>query len=302
MKIKKILIIGGSGLIGNRFGITFPKNIFIKTYFSKKINDGIYFDINKDSISKIIKNNENFSHIMFLGGIFNFDKINNNEEEAKYINVKRSQELLLETKNLGLCPIFFSSESVFDGKIGFYSEDDIPNPIFNYAKQKIEVEDYIKKNFEEYIIFRLAKVYSFDSYKGTLITSWLKKIHINENIFCAEDNIFSPIFIDDVIIFVEKIIELDLHGIFNLSSSKPLRRIEMLNYVVNRYNLFNTSTSKIEGRPLHSFAGAKELPLNTSLNPEKIIKYTGIYPRDFDKVANSIIVKFLNIEENNIKK
>ena len=135
-----------------------------------------------------------FSHVLFLGGVFKFDKINDNLEETTLLNVIRTNKLLAEAVDLGLTPVFFSTESVFDGKAGFYVEEDPPCPIFNYAQQKMEVEDYIKNNFQKYLIVRLAKVYGSNMGDNTLVTSWLNKLHKNENIFCANDNIFSPIF------------------------------------------------------------------------------------------------------------
>ncbi len=295
--MKKILVLGGSGAIGNKFGLTLPVSQFIKTYFKNKIIDGVYFNIHKDSLIDVIKNKNDFSHVLFLGGMFRFEKINSNPEEAETLNVIRTKKLLLEAVDLGLCPVFFSSESVFDGKVGFYSETDIPNPIFNYAQQKIDVEEYIKRNFQEYLIVRLSKVYSSDVYGKTLITSWLEKVHKNENIFCADDNIFNPNYINDVIIFVEKLIGLGCVGTYHLASTKPMKRIEMLNYVVDRYRLFRNYTGKIQSKPLHSFVGAEHLPLNTSLNPEKIIKSTGIYPMEFKKSVDLIVAKFINDTE-----
>lgn len=295
--MKKILVIGGSGFVGNRFGLTWPVSYIVKTYFKNKITNESYFNIHDDSLTKIIKNKNDFSHVLFLGGIFRFDKINSNLEEATLLNVNRTNKLLSEAVDLGLTPVFFSTESVFDGKAGFYAEGDPPCPIFNYAQQKIEVEDYIKNNFQKYLIVRLAKVYGSEMGDNTLVTSWLNKLHKNENIFCANDNIFSPIYIDDVIVFIEKLIELDCVGIYHLASTKPMVRIEMLDYLTHRYQMFRNYSGEIQVQKLHSFVGAECLPLNTSLNPKKIIETTGINPLEFKKSVDLIVAKFLNIKE-----
>jgi dTDP-4-dehydrorhamnose reductase len=294
--MKKILVIGGSGFVGNKFGLTLPADQIVKTYFKNKIIGGAYFNIHEGSLAEIIKNKNDYSHVLFLGGIFKFDKINANLEEATLLNVDRTKKLLSEAVDLALIPVFFSTESVFDGRAGFYSEGDSPNPIFNYAQQKIEVEDYIENKFEKYLIVRSAKVYGADACDNTLVTSWLNKLHKNENIFCANDNIFSPIYVDDIIVFVEKLIELGCVGIYHLASAKPMVRIEMLDYVAHRYQMFRCYTGEIQVQKLHSFAGAEGLPLNTSLNPEKVIKATGVYPLKFKKAVDLIVAKFLDVK------
>ena len=44
--------------------------------------------------------------------------------------------------------------------IGNYNEDSDPNPVNLYGSQKLEVENYIKRNIQNHCILRIAKTYS----------------------------------------------------------------------------------------------------------------------------------------------
>ena len=59
-------------------------------------------------------------------------------------------------------PIFMSSERVFDGGLGNYSEDDPANAETVYGTQKMEIEQYLAQSGGDYAVLRLAKVYGID--------------------------------------------------------------------------------------------------------------------------------------------
>ena len=56
--------------------------------------------------------------------------------------------------------LHISTDCVFTGKKGNYSEIDEPNPINLYGKQKLAIENYLKANSSDYCILRIAKTYS----------------------------------------------------------------------------------------------------------------------------------------------
>lgn len=46
---------------------------------------------------------------------------------------------------------------MFDGRKGMYTEDDIPNPITLYGRKKLQIEQYMIENLNDYFIFRISK-------------------------------------------------------------------------------------------------------------------------------------------------
>jgi dTDP-4-dehydrorhamnose reductase len=56
--------------------------------------------------------------------------------------------------------VHYSTDYLFDGtKIGFYTEEDRPNPLNKYGKSKLYGELFIQKTLENYLIFRTSWVY-----------------------------------------------------------------------------------------------------------------------------------------------
>lgn len=279
--MKKILILGGSGFIGKYFGLTRPKDTIIKTYYKNRISDGVYFNNFSGSLKEIIQNKDDFTHVFLMSGMFRFDEIKQKKVLSYKLNVDCVKRLVDEIIALNLCPVFFSSESVFDGLSGNYTELNKANPIFDYAKQKLKIEEYISISTDKYLLIRLSKTYDSDFSKSSLICSWIKQLDTGATITCAYDNILTPIHVEDVVFSVEKLVELNQTGLFHVSSDIPVSRERMVKYLVQRYELYKKYSGKIVTTNLHSIKGAKELPLNTSMDPQKLIKVTGVTPRNF---------------------
>ena len=79
-----------------------------------------------------------------------------NREYTNLLNVTSIKKILNYLKKYNIKPVFISSDYVFDGKKGNYSEKDKPQPVITYGFQKLEVENYIQSNFEKYLIFRVS--------------------------------------------------------------------------------------------------------------------------------------------------
>ncbi|SVD18657.1 uncharacterized protein METZ01_LOCUS371511, partial [marine metagenome] len=241
---KRLLIIGGSGFIGQYLNKTEIQYDSISTFYSRPFSDGIYFDLEKTNLTELIEE-YGFTHVLFLAGIVNFNEINRIPEEARYINIDCTINRIEEVINSGIVPVYFSSESVFSGKKGNYTENDKPNPIFEYAENKYSVEQYITNNTDNCFIFRLSKVFSSEKKPKSLVTGWLDQLERNEDINVAIDNIFCPIHIKDVITLVMSLIGIGKYGIYNICSSKPYSRSEMLDIIVEEYSKYFTYTGKI---------------------------------------------------------
>ena len=170
-----ILLTGGSGLFGT---------IFLKK--NKKIKKNIHspsssvLDItNKKNTTLYLKKYKPklIIHAAALVGIKYCEK---NKLLCKKINVDGTKNVVLYAKKNNVRLIYISTDYVFDGRKGNYSENDLPNPQSIYGKSKLSAEKIVKL-LNNYLIIRTS-FYSTTKwkYKEAFIDQYTSRINIEE--------------------------------------------------------------------------------------------------------------------------
>ena len=123
----------------------------------------------------------------------------NNYKEAYRVNVTNTIATISWLVKCGYHVIFLSSDSVFDGKKGFYAESDTPNPINEYGRMKRDVELFLEVNYPEVCILRLSKVVGNNNFEQDLFRSWKEMALQGKTINCIKGNYITPVFIGDIV-------------------------------------------------------------------------------------------------------
>ena len=158
----KNLIFGASGYLGNHlynFLSQKEKKVY-GTYFRNKKKGLIYFDISKMKINSL-KFIDSIDYAVIMSAVnSNVNDTNKNLNKTLKINLNKTKKLLEDCLKYGLTPVYISSDGVFDGKKGNYKENDVLNSLNHYGKIKKEIEKFITKKFNNYLIIRVSKVFS----------------------------------------------------------------------------------------------------------------------------------------------
>lgn len=287
--MKKILIMGSSSYVGRHLFARLGPKRAVATYYRTPIENGIYFDAVSMNLWDVIRDPETISHAVILLGDTDPDSCAKNIAKSQMLNVESIKGIIESLKDRRVIPVFASSEFVFDGEKGGYAEEDIPNPILTYGKQKVEVERYLQRFCDDYIIVRLAKVFGSQSGDGTIFTNWLNDIRHTNTIRCASDQIFSPIYIDDVVENILNLIGKDCRGIFHIASDKPFARIELLRMLLKYARRYLSADIDVIPCSINDFNLLEKRPLNVSMVPKKLVNAIGIVPEDVECMCAGIV-------------
>ena len=286
------LIIGSSGKIGNFFLKSKKKNFFF-TYFKTKIRNGIKFNIAKDSISVII-NRYKIKKIVFLSAITNPDDCEKNKIYSNNINIIMTKKIINEVIKKNIYFLFISSEFIFSGKKGDYNENDKAKPINLYGKQKLLIEKFLKENYKNFSILRIAKTYSDNMKDKTLITSYINEIFSRKKIFFAsKKQIFSPLYVKDLIKIIYFFLSKKKVGLFHVAGPKSYSRFQILIKILNKINKDrkNKFLPKIKDVNLNKLKLIAKRPLNVSLNINKLKKNINFSLKNIDDIVEKILKK-----------
>jgi len=285
----KILILGGSSYIGRHLFARLGPDRAIATYHTRPIDHGFHFDTLTMNLSEIIKKPETISHAVILLADTNPETCAADLQKSNALNVESIKEIIKYLIRWKIKPIFPSTQFVFDGIKGEYVETDPVNPVLTYGRQKVEIEQYIQAVCEDYVIVRLEKVFGSEPGDKTLFDSWLDAIEQDRTIRCAQDQILSPIYIEDVVEGFLRLIKMNCNGIFHFGSHKPFNRLELFEMLLNQVRTYSRVNVKVVPCSIHDFDLREKRPLDVSVNPDKLVKTTGLKLRDVESVCREIV-------------
>ena len=250
------------------------------TYNRNKIKHGIRFNLNRNDISPIIKKYK-ISRAVIMSAYSDLDFCKKNKKISHRLNVVETKKLISKLIRNEMYFIFFSTEQVYNGNKGFYTETSETKPKNLYGRQKLLIEKFITKKTKNFCIFRVAKTYTNNLNDKTLISDFLRKSKNKSVVYAAADQRFSPLYVLDLIKITNFFLSKKITGIFNVGGNEKVNRY-------NLYKFFNKNLKKnkkykqvvILKKKIKHFNFFEKRPLNLTLNIRKLLKVI-----DFDLVS-----------------
>jgi dTDP-4-dehydrorhamnose reductase len=273
----KFLIIGASGFIGRQALAQAKAYGFeaIGTRAGSADPELTRFDLATDRIAdclpqSFLKDGEPVCAAIF-SCICQLDRCKREREMSYLVNVTRTIDLLNDFVRLGMKPVFISSSYVHDGRTGYYSENSEPNPINEYGRQKLEVEQYIAAHIPLALVLRLDKIVGDDPATSHLFSEWDRCLEEGRPITCIADQILSPTLVSDVAKAVIFGNENELSGVYNVANPEFFSREEL----ARQFAFASGNEAAIISKPLEEFPFDDPRPLKSYLDSTKFIHATG---------------------------
>jgi len=188
--------------------------------------------------------------------------------------------------------IYISSDSVFDGQKGNYSESDIPNPLNYYAKSKLEGENVTRLN-PNHIVVR-TNIFGFNIPLRNSLAEWaIKNFESSNNISGFDDVIFNAIYTKHLAEILVEAVNLDIKGTINIASGDYVSKYDFLQYMACKFKFAKEKIGKTLMKDL-DFEITR--PLNTTLNIYKAKKYFSI-PSIFEGI-DQMYIDYTKTKEN----
>ncbi len=281
---QKVLIIGASGQVGKALMKKLLKNFdVIGTYYSNQENGLLYsllhLNISDRDEVKAIFNKIKPDVVILTSALTNVDYCEEHKNIAEEINILGTRNVVEECKKINAKLVFLSTEYVFDGKNGPYTEKDKENPINVYGKTKLIGENIVKE-LENYTIIRTVTVYNLGYDKKNFLNQLILNLKANKETKVPSDQISTPTNADNLAEAITLLIIKDKRGIYNVVGSERISRYE---FAVKAAKIFNLNADLI--KPVKtSFLNQKaKRPLNAGLKIDKLNNGTGISMYDAEQ-------------------
>jgi dTDP-4-dehydrorhamnose reductase len=183
------------------------------------------------------------------------------KDEAWAVNVGGVKNLVNLCKKEKIKFIHLSTDYIFNGKNGPYSEDDPPDPVNFYGETKLESEKIIKDSGIDFLIIRTNVLYGFGkSVKPDFFLSLLDKLSKNEKIKIVTDQFNNPTLVDNLSLCILEMVKKDVFGVYHIAGSEYLSRYEFAVKVAESFNLdknniLPTKTEDLQQKATRPFKG-----------------------------------------------
>lgn len=259
-------VIGGSGFIGSHL---------VKKLGARALD----FDLRGDPVGKleVIAPQSLVFHAAHVGSL---DECAKDRAHTREVNVTGTIRFFNEVKKLGGIPVYFSSNMVFSGEKHFYGESEVPNPITEYGRQKLEIEQYLAANFEQYVILRLTKVYGPGS--GSFIDEWGKQLKEGKEVTAVSDMYAAPVHIDDVLRAIESVLSLiPQRGICHISGPRELSLEEIARCIATKVD---ARQILVRGVSMDDMDWQEKRGIHNSLACDTLRRPGGFLPRSIEDI------------------
>lgn len=290
MSVKKILITGSNGLLGQKLIHLILDHSNHKLLATSKGENRVQsrhdfnycsMDItNNDEVNSVVSD-FNPDVIINTAAMTNVDACESYREQCVAMNVHGVQHLVDVSIENDIHLIHLSTDFVFDGDSGPYKEDDTPNPLSFYGASKYDSEQIlINSDLKNWAIARTIIIYGHvENMSRSNIVLWAKGALEKQNpINIVDDQFRSPTYADDLAKGCLLIAEKQANGIFHLSGKDSMSILELVENVADFYGLDKNNIIPIKTSSLNQ--AAKRPPV-TGFILDKAKNELGYFPLSF---------------------
>jgi CDP-6-deoxy-D-xylo-4-hexulose-3-dehydrase len=227
-RLMRSLVIGASGQVGAQLMrvISLRGYPVAGTYFKHPI-DGIRLDVrDRDSVGACI--NDFKPEVVYLptnlaGGA---DYCETHPEEARELFVDGTASVLDAVSTADVRVVLYSSDYIFDGARGPYSEDDEPSPINVYGHLKADAEHLVRQASDKHLIIRTTVVFGWNPSSMDFAMQVWRRLSAGEPMRVPSDQVGNPTLADYLAEVTLRLVESGAEGIFNVVGRDRIPRSE----------------------------------------------------------------------------
>jgi len=256
--VKTVLITGANGLLGQKLCQHFSSSYKVIATDLHPQNFVSLPNLSYESLDLTKRKALEF-HIRFYNpwviinaaAYTDVDGCEINKDQAWAVNVGGVKNLVRVCREHEIKLVHFSSDYIFDGENGPYSEDDPPHPVSFYGESKLESENVIKQSDIDFLIVRTNVLYGFGKRVKKNFLLWLlQKLSAGEKIKIVTDQFNNPTLADNLSACLLEMVERNLSGVFHVAGAEYLSRYDFALKVAEEFGFKEAEIAPIKTESL----------------------------------------------------
>lgn len=269
----RVLVTGANGLVGSRLvALLAARGHFVSALGRgprRGDGPGVYasVDLTDESAVSAALQAARPEVVVNAGSMTDVDACESAALEAFRVNGVAPGTIARTTRALGAHLVHVSTDYIFDGESGPYTEDAVPNPRGVYALTKHIGEQAVRALSDSWAIARTAVVYGWPPAGRPNFGAWLvQELRSGRPVPLFLDQYVSPSLAESVAEQVAEVAERRLSGIWNVCGADVVNRVQFGEALCAEFGL---STETIVPTPLAEAKLKSPRPVRSGLRSDK---------------------------------
>jgi dTDP-4-dehydrorhamnose reductase len=213
--------------------------------------------------------------IFHLAAITNPDQCERAPAVARKVNLEATLKVAEWAGTSGAKLVFVSTDLVFDGDKGNYSEEDDPHPLSVYGRTKLDAELAVLEACPAAVVLRGSLFFGLGGPGRTFLATLLESLSQGRPMHLFTDQKRTPVLLEDMAFAMTRAVDLDLTGLFHAAGGEVFTRYEFGKAVCEAFGFDRSLLIPIR---MADFQYQAPRPLDCSLDISKIRKVMGFEP------------------------
>lgn len=233
------LVIGASGLVGSYLyrSALESGSMVVGTYYSHPVPGLRRLDMtDQRALGRLLEDTD--PGVVYLPAAQpNVDWVEAHPLESRTVNVEGPLSVVQLLRGSKAKLVYYSSDYVFDGQGGPYVEDDVPNPVNEYGRQKLEVERAIQESLDRWLILRVTVVYGWERQRKNFAHRTIETLRSGGVVKVPTDQMGNPTYAPNLAEASRELALGSACGIFHLAGPLRVSRYEFARELVRVFGL-----------------------------------------------------------------
>ena len=274
---KKILILGGSGLLAINWALSAKNEFSIILGLNKReiiLEDTktIKFDFSSFEELNIKIDQIRPDIIVNTIAITSVEKCEQNPKLAFETNVKIASFLAQIASKIQCKLVHISTDMLYNGTQSYVNELLDVSPLNIYGETKYRAELEVIKHNSTALIIRTNFYGWGPTYRASFSDTIINSLKSGKEINLFVDVFFTPILIQNLVLYIHELIEKSASGIYNVVSDDRISKFDFGILVAREFELNETLIKPIQ---FSNQVGLVKRPLDMSLSNGKTVKKLG---------------------------
>lgn len=236
---KKLLITGVSGLLGNNLAYYFARKFDVIGFYNEHpvAIPGIRTErcdlLNSETCRRMVKGfHPNI--IIHCASLASVDRCEGDPEHSERLNVACTRQVVEALDGADTHLVYISTDSVYEGTKGHYSEGDAIHPLNVYGRTKWEGERLVLERTGSLVL--RTNLFGWNIQDKTSIGEWiLCELAAGKPINGFKDAVFSTIYTMELARAIDVALRERISGLYNCGSSDSCSKFEFALRIADRF-------------------------------------------------------------------